>query len=359
MTVFVYKITNRMIGKCYFGITKATIHFRWRQHVLLAKRGNRKGALQGAIVKYGEDAFDIVEVYVAIDVREAQSVERGLIAQHGTMWPNGYNMSTGGELRTGYRVSSDTKKKMRETALGRIISDRQRVLASENMKRLWEDPVYRSRAELAQQSETARALREKYNKKMSEERKGKPGFFTGRTHSEESRRIISEKGKGRSTWNKGIPMSDEQKALLAAVNTGRKQTKEEIAKRMERCLTPEILAKRSAKMKAKWADPVWRESLLKCRAQVPKYKREWSPEQRIAASDHMRNIMSDPVRKARAVEAGKAQWLDPEKHATWASAARARGLVKTETKKYGPSTAAVRAMARQLPTVIYPREVAL
>lgn len=269
MTVAVYKIINNVNGKLYIGITTTSSLRRWRQHVIAALCGARTGALQGAIRKYGEAAFSVEDVYVAVNVREAQAVERGLITQYGTMWPSGYNMSTGGELRTGYRVSNETKTKMRASAVGRKISDHQKALASANMKRLWQDPEYRTNAVLAQQSDKARSARQINNKKISADRKGRPGFFTGRKHSDGSKKSISEKSKERRPWNVGIPMTIERKAKLLAINKGRKASEETRAKMRESSAKHSGI--RAARLKVLWTDSVWRAELLEKRRDVAEF----------------------------------------------------------------------------------------
>ena len=45
---------------------------------------------------------------------------------------------------------------------------------------------------------------DEYKKKLSAAMKGKPGTFTNKTHSEETRRKISLAGKGKIPWNKGL-----------------------------------------------------------------------------------------------------------------------------------------------------------
>lgn len=322
----VYKITNLVNGKAYFGITGKTVAGRWSQHQFAARTGARTGAMQGAILKYGADAFEIEEVYRAVDSREAIAVERGLIAAYGSMWPSGYNMSTGGELRTGHKVSPATKDKMRAAAIGREIGPAQRSAASNRMKQLWTDPEYRAAyARWLTTPEGQDVLRQN-GERSANERRGKPGFFLGRTHSRETREVLSEKGKGREPPNKGIAMSAGQKEKLSAAKRGVKQSAEHIERRREGMNTPVAKAKRSGNMKARWSDPESRARMLANRTYPP--KPPLTEEQRAARSEQMTRVMAE------------------------------RKLRRKETDEFGPSTAAVRALGRKLPCEMIPRVTA-
>jgi hypothetical protein len=64
--------------------------------------------------KNGLDSFKVETVYEAVDERELKAVEKGLIAQYGTMsCAGGYNQSSGGESRTGIKLSAEHIEKMR------------------------------------------------------------------------------------------------------------------------------------------------------------------------------------------------------------------------------------------------------
>lgn len=93
----IYRIKNAVNGKCYIGLTCQAVRRRFCAHISDAKRGTLKTGVSLAIAKYGSDAFSVEVLATACCLREAQAIERGLIAQYGTMRPNGYNRTTGGE----------------------------------------------------------------------------------------------------------------------------------------------------------------------------------------------------------------------------------------------------------------------
>ena len=96
--------------KCYIGKT-VNLKRRFKTHKL-AKGGK---ILYQAIRKYGWDNFlkVIIEVFDD-DVSNEYIFEREIywIAKHGTMTPNGYNNTTGGEGCSGYKHTKEAKEQI-------------------------------------------------------------------------------------------------------------------------------------------------------------------------------------------------------------------------------------------------------
>lgn len=103
-----YIVTCQSTGKRYIGITSAGLRRRWHEHVYNAKRQMNPSALYAAIRRYGRDDFSIESVCVAASVNDIRAVESALIRQWGTLAPNGYNLTLGGEGRFGFRPSPDS-----------------------------------------------------------------------------------------------------------------------------------------------------------------------------------------------------------------------------------------------------------
>lgn len=90
-----YIITNTTNGRQYVGVTKRSVARRWWEH----KRTTGLLVLQPlgkAIAKYGSDAFTIEVIASAKTMLDLMELERLLIAQHDTLAPNGYNLTSGG-----------------------------------------------------------------------------------------------------------------------------------------------------------------------------------------------------------------------------------------------------------------------
>ena len=145
MEYIVYKITNTVNSKLYFGITQQSLIKRWQQHKCNSNKKNYH--LYNAIKKYGFDKFKIEIVYKAGSKKDMFSKEKELISMYKTnLRGYGYNNSLGGEAsRFGCKmseyqknrirkpISEETKKKMSNKAKGRDMTPA--VLASANKRR--------------------------------------------------------------------------------------------------------------------------------------------------------------------------------------------------------------------------------
>lgn len=120
MEYIVYKITNTVNNKLYFGITQQSLIKRWQQHKCNSNKKNYH--LYNAIKKYGFDKFKIEIVYKAEDKKDMFSKEKELISMYKTnLREYGYNNSLGGELsRFGCKMSNEQKQKISEYQKNRI-----------------------------------------------------------------------------------------------------------------------------------------------------------------------------------------------------------------------------------------------
>ena len=96
--MYVYKLTNKVNGMLYIGITTCSLAKRWREHKCAAKSG-LDTPLYRAMRKYGIDAFDMVLIHEGKTREEIQSMEKHFIAELGTYVRvgKGYNLTLGGE----------------------------------------------------------------------------------------------------------------------------------------------------------------------------------------------------------------------------------------------------------------------
>lgn len=104
----VYKHTSPS-GKVYIGITCQKPEKRWNN-------GNgykHNEYFWRAIQKYGWDNFEHEILFSDLSKEEAQVKEKNLINKYKSNIPEfGYNISSGGEARTGVKLSEDAKKKL-------------------------------------------------------------------------------------------------------------------------------------------------------------------------------------------------------------------------------------------------------
>ena len=96
--MIVYLITNTITGKCYVGITRKRMCDRWAAHVWDARHKTRNSFLHKSMRKHGLAAFTRVVLHHGLTEAEAKKTEILEIAARGTLCPNGYNLTPGGEL---------------------------------------------------------------------------------------------------------------------------------------------------------------------------------------------------------------------------------------------------------------------
>lgn len=110
-----YKLTNRINGKGYIGITTGKLLPRMKGHRASAGSG-RNHIICRAIRKYGWENFEVTVLCEASSRAELLMIERGLIAEHGTFRPRGYNMTSGGDGVRDRIIGPETRKKFSEHA---------------------------------------------------------------------------------------------------------------------------------------------------------------------------------------------------------------------------------------------------
>lgn len=142
---YIYKITNKLNGKSYVG------QHKFPKQPETFRRYMGKGiAITKAIEKYGKENFDkiILEELEDDEKHELTSErEKFWIKKENTMYPNGYNISPGGEggctkesaakgvatrKAKNYHHSEETKNKISEAHKGQKFSDEHKRHLSEN-----------------------------------------------------------------------------------------------------------------------------------------------------------------------------------------------------------------------------------
>jgi group I intron endonuclease len=124
----VYLVTNRIDGKKYVGKTQKTVQARWADHCGNARNPKKQEYLYRAIRKHGAENFSVEILAQVSTLEELNSSECRFIAELGTLAPDGYNMTHGGE---GVVPTEEVREKIRAKALGRPTSDLQKTTASQ------------------------------------------------------------------------------------------------------------------------------------------------------------------------------------------------------------------------------------
>lgn len=235
---WIYIITNTVNGRQYVGQTVQGVGVRWRGHVRGAAKSSQ--IIGMAIVKYGHGAFTIQEIDTATSQADLDAKEIHWIAKHGTMAPNGYNLTGGGV--GGGRHTPETRAKIGAASRGRKKSPETMV----KVAAAWtpEKRAAQAAARIGkQQSPEAKAKTLTANTGMRRTPEAKARMSaaqTGRTHSPETRARISEVQVGRkhspetkakmSEAHRGCLVSPEHRAKLSAALLGRTYSPETLAK---------------------------------------------------------------------------------------------------------------------------------
>lgn len=99
---YIYKITNKINGKCYIGKTERTIEARWKEHVNNYTRSKEYNKpLYAAMRKYGIENFVIEEIEKIEETNNSSFVNEREIywIEYYQSFKNGYNATLGGDGR--------------------------------------------------------------------------------------------------------------------------------------------------------------------------------------------------------------------------------------------------------------------
>lgn len=142
LTMCVYAITNKSNGHQYVGVTSGKAGARWTNHALSIK-GDKKACplVSRAIAKHGIENFEFSVIDIAESREQLSHKEKFWVAELGTIAPNGYNLTTGGDAN--FEVADEVRAKQRLAAQSRTEEwiEKQSVAR----KAWWsENPEYRS-----------------------------------------------------------------------------------------------------------------------------------------------------------------------------------------------------------------------
>lgn len=196
---YIYEITNRINGKRYRG-----------QHKTTNLNDNYMGsgiAINAAYDKYGIDNFDKDIIMFCNDADDLNYWERLLVDEYWIARDDTYNLTLGGNGRSGFTTSDETKAKISQTRRDRIeageITFESRNHSEETKKKL---------------SVAAKdRLKDKTNHPMY-----------GKKHSDDSRHLMSINHRG--GMKKGAKFTDDHRKNIksSAQNRKNKFSKEEL-----------------------------------------------------------------------------------------------------------------------------------
>ena len=146
MQTRLYGIIYRAVspsGKAYIGQTVRTLKQRRAQHY---QKGTACTLLRKAVIKHGKDAIQWEVIACAWDKDGLDFAERTLIAQHGTLTPNGYNLTTGGESAT---YSKEAREKISKSNKISHSTPEAKAEMSARSRAFWKNPGHREKISAA------------------------------------------------------------------------------------------------------------------------------------------------------------------------------------------------------------------
>ena len=204
MEHYIYKITNMINGKYYYGK---------RSCKGLAINDTYMGSgklIKHAIKKYSNENFKKEILAYCESSKDALELEEMVVTDIEVNDYQCYNMIRGGKGCKGLKHAEETKIKISSSLIGeknpffgKIHSDDTKQKMSNSLKG-------------RQAHNKGKSMSEEARKKLSEARKGIAPYNKGKPMSEEQRKKISEAKKGMEATNKGIPHSEETRRKMSA-----------------------------------------------------------------------------------------------------------------------------------------------
>jgi group I intron endonuclease len=108
----IYLLKNKINNKCYVGQTIRTLKKRWYEH---CARVDGCIILNDAIKKYSSENFE-TSIIIEVENDKLDEYEVEYIKQYNSLYPNGYNIQTGGNK--GKKHCEESREKMRQSKLG-------------------------------------------------------------------------------------------------------------------------------------------------------------------------------------------------------------------------------------------------
>lgn len=222
----VYQVTNRENGKVYVGQTTMDLAARWCCHVSAAKKV-AKTPLARAIRKYGPEAFD-VKPLVLVDASALDEAEREWIAKLGSLSPDGYNLTVGGQASGGKQAPEVCERK-RQAHLARYRDPWQRKRQSWNSWVMWQRPEVKAKASESQKAAWTPEKREKARQRCIGIDTRTPEGKARSTEARKSRVVVTSQDGTQRAFESHVAASEalglDQSAVSMCVNGQRRSHK--------------------------------------------------------------------------------------------------------------------------------------
>lgn len=113
----VYKITHIETGRVYYGCSSQP-NERLQQH----RRARTAPRLHEALQQYGLAAFSLEVVEVCRSRKHAHAIEKRMIRENGSIWPNGFNLAKGGRGTLAPNLAPNVRERLSAACTERLAS---------------------------------------------------------------------------------------------------------------------------------------------------------------------------------------------------------------------------------------------
>jgi group I intron endonuclease len=149
------------MGYLYIGQTiRSDINCRWREHKL-CKKDSIGNYLYNAYNKYGIDNFEYKLICVCFN-EDCNKFEQEYIKKYNTIYPNGYNLQSGGGNHT---LTKEVKQLISEKNKGKVSSNKGKKISEEQKQKLSQSLInWHLNNKITTSSETKDKIRESLKK---------------------------------------------------------------------------------------------------------------------------------------------------------------------------------------------------
>jgi group I intron endonuclease len=198
----IYILENKINGKHYVGQTIQTFNERFNGH---------KSAdlyIDKAIRKYGITSFEIF-LLENVPKEELNYWECHYISECHSLFPNGYNMSTGGNKNKHPCV--EVKRKQSEVKKGKNNPMYGKIHTEETRRKMKEKRALQIFSKETKKKMSEKVVSKEVKEKISNANKGNT-YRLNKPHTEEAKKKMSESHKGQILWNKGKKIGSSKNA---------------------------------------------------------------------------------------------------------------------------------------------------
>lgn len=130
--MIIYKVTNKINGMSYIGQTTINLNHRIARHLIELKKSS--SYFHRVLKRHGIENFKWEILKECKNISNLNQSEKYFIEYYKTFFPDGYNLTMGGEGIIGYTHSEKTKNKIRQKLIGHSVMGKTREKISKKLQ---------------------------------------------------------------------------------------------------------------------------------------------------------------------------------------------------------------------------------